>query len=92
MATDDPRLNMYLQRGEKPEDAWVKFAAFVKGAGGNDVNINNDRDFFDQWKTSLNLNEDGVRFERSSYGPNGVMTAYAFNAVENSYRKLTKQV
>ena len=50
MANDDPRLNMYLQKGEKPEHAWVRFVAFVEGAGGNGVNINNDRDFFDSGK------------------------------------------
>ena len=70
--SNNSNLHLVLIKGDDPTKAWAMFECFVKSTGGNDVNVNNDRDFFDQWKT-LNLG-DGVLFTRSAYGPAGVMT------------------
>ena len=84
MAHND--LHLFLKRGEDEVEAWKTFENFVKNTGGTGENVNNDRDFFDQWKSELQNGETGVRFERSSRGPNGIMTAYAVS--NTSERKL----
>lgn len=73
MANNDPRPHLLLLRGEDPVRAATKFTNFVTGTGGNEVNVKDDQDLFDQWQ---NLKTgDGVLFTRSSHDAKGVMTA-----------------
>ena len=77
-------MSLYLQRGEDPTEALIKFNAFVHD---DRAALNYYMDFFYQWRDSLNPGEVGVLF---LYGPYGVMGAYAFNAVTARYRQLIK--
>ena len=71
----NPQLHLVLLKDDNPEEAWTSFEKFVKDTGGNDVNLNDERDFFDQWEDGLKPGEDGVLFTRSSRGTDGEMTA-----------------
>ena len=77
-------MTLYLQRGEDPMKALTKFNELVHG---DRATLNNYMDYFYQWRDSLNPGEVGVYF---SYGPYGVMVAYAHNAVTATYRPLIK--
>ena len=77
-ANDNSPLSPYLDLPTTldPVDAWCKFEEFVKGAGGDEVNLANVRHLFELWR-NRGPNDHGVRFTR------GIIEAQKYSLVRD---------
>ena len=72
---------LFLRKGDDPMRAIEKFAKFVDDTGGNDADLNNARDLFDQWKELTD--DDGVLFTAGRYGAlRGALRDWVITAVK----------
>ena len=56
---------LLLLRTVSQGDAWSRFEKFVKDSGGDDVNLNNVRCIFEEWK-NLKVDEHAVCLTRKT--------------------------